>query len=108
MRAFAGICAAAVTPRSKTGGLDFGAAFELPHHLSRGTVDSIAPLTCAGGYPAFSLNDRIRLLVATGLQALEMGPCAVPLAARVEKKTEGLREWFRLWLPPALGLLANA
>ncbi len=62
MKAAAGIYAAALTPRSRKGDLDFGAAFELLDHLARGRLDGIAMFTAAGEYAAFSLEERARLL----------------------------------------------
>jgi 4-hydroxy-tetrahydrodipicolinate synthase len=62
MQAFAGIYAAAITPRGKRGDIDFAAAFELLDHLARGRLDGVAIFTSAGEYPAFSLEDRSRLV----------------------------------------------
>ncbi len=62
MKASAGIYAAALTPRSRKGDLDFGAAFELLDHLARGRLDGIAMFTAAGEYAAFAPDERARLL----------------------------------------------
>ena len=57
-----GVIVAALTPRGKKGDLDFGAAFELIDHLCAARVRGIALFTAAGEYPAFSLEERTRLL----------------------------------------------
>ena len=57
-----GVIAAALTPRGKKGDLDFGAAFELFDRLGAARVTAIALFTPAGEYPAFSLEERTRLL----------------------------------------------
>jgi 4-hydroxy-tetrahydrodipicolinate synthase len=57
-----GIIASSLTPRDPKGALDFGAAFELIDYLSKEKVKGIALFTPAGEYPAFSLDDRTRLL----------------------------------------------
>jgi 4-hydroxy-tetrahydrodipicolinate synthase len=57
-----GVIAAALTPRGRKGELDFGAAFELIDHLCAARVRGIALFTAAGEYPAFSLEERTRLL----------------------------------------------
>ena len=57
-----GVIAAAVTPRGKKGDLDFGAAFELIDRLCAARVLGIALFTAAGEYPAFSLEERTRVL----------------------------------------------
>jgi 4-hydroxy-tetrahydrodipicolinate synthase len=57
-----GVIAAALTPRGKKGELDFGAAFELIDRLCAARVRGIALFTAAGEYPAFSLEERTRLL----------------------------------------------
>jgi 4-hydroxy-tetrahydrodipicolinate synthase len=57
-----GIIACALTPRDSKGALDFGAAFELIDYLSKAKVKGIALFTPAGEYPAFSLDDRARLV----------------------------------------------
>jgi len=57
-----GVQAAAITPRGKNGDLDFGAAFELVDHLCRGGVDGIFLFGPHGEYPAFSPEERARLV----------------------------------------------
>jgi 4-hydroxy-tetrahydrodipicolinate synthase len=57
-----GVIVAALTPRGKKGDLDFGAAFELIDKLCAAGVRGIALFTTAGKYPAFSLEERARLL----------------------------------------------
>ncbi len=61
MNGFRGVQAAAVTPRGKKGDLDFGAAFELIDHLSRGGVDGLVLFAAEGEYPAFTADERKRL-----------------------------------------------
>jgi dihydrodipicolinate synthase/N-acetylneuraminate lyase len=53
---------AALTPRGKRGELNFGACFELIDHLCKANVPGIALLTAAGEYPAFTLDERTRLV----------------------------------------------
>jgi 4-hydroxy-tetrahydrodipicolinate synthase len=57
-----GVHAAAITPRGKNGELDFGAAFELIDHLCRGGVNGILLFGPHGEYPAFSPEERARLV----------------------------------------------
>ena len=57
-----GVIVAALTPRGEKGDLDFGAAFELIDRLGAARVSGIALFTAAGEYPAFSLEERTRLL----------------------------------------------
>ena len=57
-----GVIVAALTPRGKKGDLDFGATFELIDRLCAARVRGIALFTAAGEYPAFSLEERTRLL----------------------------------------------
>jgi len=57
-----GVIAAAITPRGKKGDLDFGAAFELIDRLCVARVRGIALFTAAGEYPAFSIDERTRLV----------------------------------------------
>jgi len=57
-----GVIAAALTPRGKRGDLDFGSSFELIDHLCRAGVRGIALLTAAGEYPAFTIDERTRLV----------------------------------------------
>ena len=53
-----GVLVAAITPRSKTGDLDFGATFELIDYLCAARVSGIALFTPWGEYPALEVNDR--------------------------------------------------
>jgi 4-hydroxy-tetrahydrodipicolinate synthase len=62
MTQFAGVSAAAVTPRGKQGEIDFGATFELIDLLSRAGVAGIALFDTAGEYPAFHREERCRLV----------------------------------------------
>ncbi len=57
-----GIIVAAITPRDRKGDLDFGAAFELVDQLCAARVRGIALFTAAGEYPAFSMDERTRLV----------------------------------------------
>jgi 4-hydroxy-tetrahydrodipicolinate synthase len=57
-----GVIVAALTPRGRKGDLDFGAAFELIDHLCAAHVRGIALFTAAGEYPAFSLEERTRVV----------------------------------------------
>jgi dihydrodipicolinate synthase/N-acetylneuraminate lyase len=57
-----GVIAAALTPRGKHGDVDFGAAFELLDYLCAAGVSGIAMFAAAGEYPAFSTDERTRLL----------------------------------------------
>src|SRR5450756_587701 len=57
-----GVIVAALTPRGQKGDLDFGAAFELIDRLCAAQVRGIALFTAAGEYPAFSLEERTRVL----------------------------------------------
>ena len=58
----AGVVAAALTPRGKRGELNFGACFDLIDHLCKAKVSAIAMLTAAGEYPAFTVEERTRLV----------------------------------------------
>lgn len=53
---------AAITPRSKTGDVNFGATFELIDYLCAARVGGIALFTAAGEYPSLAADDRTRLL----------------------------------------------
>lgn len=53
--------AAAITPRGKTGDINFGAIFELIDYLCAARVGGIALFTAWGEYPALSVDDRARL-----------------------------------------------
>lgn len=57
-----GVNVAAITPRGRSGDLDFGATFELLDYLGSAHVTGIALFTAWGEYPALSLADRERLL----------------------------------------------
>jgi dihydrodipicolinate synthase/N-acetylneuraminate lyase len=61
MHQFCGVYSAAVTPRGKAGDIDFGAAFELIDHCSRGGVQGILLLGEEGEYAAFTPEERTRL-----------------------------------------------
>ena len=56
-----GVNAAAITPRGKTGDIDFGAFFELIDYLCAARVNGIALFTAWGEYPALAVDDRARL-----------------------------------------------
>lgn len=56
-----GVHAAAITPRSKTGDIDFAAVFELVDSLSVARVGGIALFTACGEYPALRVDERARL-----------------------------------------------
>jgi 4-hydroxy-tetrahydrodipicolinate synthase len=56
-----GVVASAVTPRSKEGGADLSAAFELIDHLCAAGVRGIALFGAAGEYAALSFEERTRL-----------------------------------------------
>src|SRR5215475_16216621 len=57
-----GVIAAALTPRDKRGQLNFGGSFELLDFLCKAGVQGIALLTSAGGYSAFTVDERRRLV----------------------------------------------
>ena len=56
-----GVYAAAITPRGKTGDINFGAIFDLIDYLCAARVGGIALFTGWGEYPALSVDDRARL-----------------------------------------------
>ena len=62
MNGLQGVQAAAITPRGKNGEVDFGAAFELIDHLCKGGVNGILLFGAAGEYPAFTAEERARLV----------------------------------------------
>lgn len=62
MNGFEGVAAAAITPRGKNGEVDYGAGFELIDHLCKGGVGGILLFGPAGEYPAFSPEERSRLV----------------------------------------------
>jgi 4-hydroxy-tetrahydrodipicolinate synthase len=53
--------AAAITPRGKTGDINFGAVFELIDYLSAARVGGIALFTNWGEYPALAVDERARV-----------------------------------------------
>lgn len=53
--------AAAITPRGKTGDIDFGALFELIDYLCAARVGGIALFTACGEYPALAVEERARV-----------------------------------------------
>jgi dihydrodipicolinate synthase/N-acetylneuraminate lyase len=57
-----GVHAAAITPRNAHGEMDLGAAFELIDFLSRSGVAGVVLFSEVGEYPAFSPEDRSRLV----------------------------------------------
>ncbi len=62
MTGFEGVFAAAVTPRGPKGDIDFGAAFELIDYFSKAAVHGIVLFASEGEYPAFTAQERCRLL----------------------------------------------
>ena len=56
-----GVCAAAITPRGKTGDINFGAVFEIIDYLCAARVGGIALFTAWGEYPALAVDERARL-----------------------------------------------
>ncbi len=99
-----GVIVAALTPRGKKGDLDFGAAFELIDHLCAAGVRGIALFTAAGEYPAFSLEERTRLLylaVKRSRVPLYAGVGSIGLDDSVTLAREGCRAGARgVLLPP--------
>ena len=57
-----GVVAAAVAPRGPKGDLDCGATFELVDFLCAARVTGIALFTAAAEYPAFGVEERMRVL----------------------------------------------
>src|SRR5438270_12939877 len=57
-----GLIGAALTPRGKRGELNFGASFELIDQLCGAGLRGIALLTATGEYPAFTFEERTRLV----------------------------------------------
>src|SRR5580704_13068009 len=53
--------AAAITPRGKSGDIDFCAIFELIDYLSAAHIGGIALFTACGEYPALSVEERARV-----------------------------------------------
>jgi 4-hydroxy-tetrahydrodipicolinate synthase len=99
-----GVIVAALTPRGKKGDLDFGAAFELIDHLCAARVRGIAMFTAAGEYPAFSLEERTRLLylaVKRSRVPLYAGVGSIGLDDSVNLAREACRAGARgVLLPP--------
>src|SRR5688572_18345018 len=62
MTEFQGVYAAAITPRNSQGEVDFGATFELVDFLSKAGLRGIVLFGAAGEYPAFSTEERKRLV----------------------------------------------
>ena len=62
MNGFEGVHAAAITPRGAHGEVDYGAAFDLLDHLSKGGASGVLLFGPAGEYPAFSHEERARLV----------------------------------------------
>jgi 4-hydroxy-tetrahydrodipicolinate synthase len=56
-----GVNAAAITPRNRTGDINFGAVFELIDYLCAARVGGIALFTVCGEYPALAVDERVRL-----------------------------------------------
>ena len=78
-----GVTAAAITPRGKTGDVNFGATFELIDYLCAARVDGIALFTAWGEYPALAVDDRARLTY------LAVKRSRVPVVAGVGSATLG-------------------
>lgn len=62
MTGFQGVNVAAITPRGKQGEIDLGAAFELIDHLCAARVRGIVLFSDHGEYPAFTVDERSRLV----------------------------------------------
>jgi 4-hydroxy-tetrahydrodipicolinate synthase len=62
MNEFAGVHAAAITPRGKQGEVDMGAAFELIDYLCAAGLRGIVLFGDSGEYPAFNADERSRLI----------------------------------------------
>jgi 4-hydroxy-tetrahydrodipicolinate synthase len=62
MTRFEGIQVAAITPRGKQGDVDLGAAFELIDYLCAAGSRGIVLFSDSGEYPAFTAEERSRLL----------------------------------------------
>ena len=101
-----GLIAAALTPRGKRGELNFGACFELIDHLGKARVEGIALLTSAGEYPAFTVEERTRLVylgVKRSRVPILAGVGAEDLATAVALGREALAAGAEgLVLPPPL------
>lgn len=101
-----GVIVAAVTPRGKRGELDFGAAFDLMDRLCAARVDGIAMFTAAGEYPAFTTEERQRLIFLAAKRArvpLLAGVGSEELSISVELAREASRAGAQgVLLPPPL------
>lgn len=101
-----GLVAAALTPRGKRGELNFGACFDLLDHLCRANLKGIALLTAAGEYPAFTIEERTRLVYLGAKRArapVLAGVGAEDLATSVELAREALAAGAEaVILPPPL------
>jgi dihydrodipicolinate synthase/N-acetylneuraminate lyase len=62
MTGFQGVNVAAITPRGKQGEIDLGAAFELIDHWCAAGVNGIVLFGDSGEYPAFTVDERSRLV----------------------------------------------
>ncbi|HUB33459.1 MAG TPA: dihydrodipicolinate synthase family protein [Bryobacteraceae bacterium] len=62
MTGFEGVHAAAVTPRGPKGDIDFGASFELIDYFSKAGLSGIVLFASEGEYPAFTAQERSRLV----------------------------------------------
>jgi len=88
-----GLIGAALTPRGKRGDLDFGTAFELIDLLCKAGMKGIALLTSAGEYPAFTFEERTRLVylgVKRSRAPLFAGTGAEDLSTAVELAREAM------------------
>jgi 4-hydroxy-tetrahydrodipicolinate synthase len=86
-----GVQAAAITPRGKHGEVDLGAAFELIDHLCKGGAGGILLFGAPGEYPAFSAEERARLVylaVKRSRVPVIAGVGAVTLDASIELARE--------------------
>lgn len=101
-----GLIAAALTPRGKRGELNFGACFDLIDHLCKAKVQGIAVLTAAGEYPAFTMEERTRLVYLGAKRSrtpLLAGVGAEDLATAVELGREAITAGASgVVLPPPL------
>src|SRR5215831_11746460 len=101
-----GVTVAALTPRGKRGELDFGASFDLIDQLCKAKVQAIALLTAAGEYPAFSKEERTRLVFLGAKRSrtpLLAGVGSEELAASVDLAREAASAGVHgVLLPPPL------
>ena len=95
-----------MTPRGKRGELDFGACFELIDHLCKARMQGIALMTAAGEYPAFTIEERTRLVYLGAKRSrapLLAGTGAEDLETAVELAREALAAGAEgVILPPPL------